>query len=725
MLRRPTPIQSTHIPSTQSVKEDVKTERIPRIPVPLRRPKEQPKTTPSPVHTSSSLHLQTTTEERKSTKSPRTRSPEEKTILPNPTKKIYVSPSQRPSGRRTTTTDRPTANRQLGSTKHGGSVQSRGDRSSTPAALSVLTTLSTFAPLPPTTERLSDVLTQIDEQSRSLSTHGKDNRQILQTASFTQNVPISWIKMINRKLLKFGTSIHLDRIVSGIHVWRIVSTDMKVQDTAGNVRLRCTAQQQFCYSDSECGHGRYCKEDRAIGYGVCTEGSRPPQPQPVPVEPQPQPRPSGQFCYNDPDCGQGQYCDVDQYGEQYCYRPEECPTGFYCDQTGGNGFGICRQGSGGPQPTSYCYSDDDCGSGRLCQPGAGGRGTCVDGVPQPGGQRAPQGCVSDASCRSGEYCVVDPATGAGKCKTNIYGDVPGIDRNPTPESCRTDADCPRGAMCEQRPAAKYCLEQRDCGSGYTCNFHSELGYGECQPGNIRPQPPQPDPSPAPYLAVMGNRLQSCMNDRDCGRGNYCDVSEPTNPFAVGTCRPGQRPTGPGGIKFCTEDHDCGSDHFCEAIINGYGVAGICKRGTRAGPVFYCNRDEDCFDIGVCDIMPGQAYGTCGLPKYCYLNSHCDPGNFCDFIGPGTYGVCRRGPFPTDVSGCAISLSDLRGTGYGTFKECNVYDDCPAYEYCSFDICDQGRRGYCIGRDCYAESDCQQYNARCHMEGDYFKGWCKQ
>ncbi|XP_035662406.1 uncharacterized protein LOC118406461 [Branchiostoma floridae] len=285
MLRWPTTARSTQFPITKSARENEKTERIPRIPMPLRRPKEPPKSTPPLDHTLT-LHVQTksTTEGTKLPKSTNTQHPVES--KPTTCKKVNVSQYQvkpedqhpsskgrnsnkrkppkakgkrpnrgrlhergknktstvirrpekhRLSRRRIPKKDRPTANRQLSSTNRGELVQPKGDRFHTPAALSRLTTQSTLTHSTPTMEKQPDVPTQINEQSalvrrltESFSTHTKDTSTILQTAPSTPTFPMTWIKRINEKLLKFNTSIHLDRIVSGVHVWRIFSTDKKV-----------------------------------------------------------------------------------------------------------------------------------------------------------------------------------------------------------------------------------------------------------------------------------------------------------------------------------------------------------------------------------------------------------------------------------------------------------------------------------------------------------------
>ena len=211
----------------------------------------------------------------------------------------------------------------------------------------------------------------------------------------------SWLRKLVAPAL--GLALGLGLSLAGCGGEEVVTDDGTLDDSKAD-----SLNKKSCYTNKQCGVGRYCKKAPVITpkYGIT------PNPNPPTVTPKygisPAPPTKGvctplQECYSAADCQDDQRCEGATKGSS-------CPKGAYCILPPPSP-GICM---------NTCDADKDCAKGETC--------------------------VGESSgCPEGAYCILPPG-GAGTCEPVV--------------ECETDADCPDGSECVQEndcPPGAYCI----------------------------------------------------------------------------------------------------------------------------------------------------------------------------------------------------------------------------------------------------------------------------
>lgn len=221
-----------------------------------------------------------------------------------------------------------------------------------------------------------------------------------------------------------------------------------------------------------------------------------------------------------------------------CVQDGDCASGHCDTQTGG---GYCLQG---------CLVNTSCPTGSACERVGRADSYCL------------ALCKSDADCRAGTVCAVEQA---------VCVPVSG---------CRTHLDCPGHRACDR--ATHFC--EGATGGG------NAVG-GECT------QDPQCTEGYMPACLVApgvpgGYCSGSCVQDADCGAGNWCvgglALDQSGSPLqlcmqgcrATADCRSGYSCLDVGGKKFCyapcKTNNDClTSGATCDV------TSGLCSGGGPA------------------------------------------------------------------------------------------------------------------------------------------------
>jgi hypothetical protein len=176
----------------------------------------------------------------------------------------------------------------------------------------------------------------------------------------------------------------------------------------------------------------------------------------------------------------------------------------------------------------------------VCAPSSVARGAaCPERKVPPGTGSSPEGCKSDADCKSGiegrcvgQRVTVDLAPRSAERARDLLAAPP-----PPPlrsqcvyDQCRADKDCGAGARCDCRPGVgsdrnqckplDACLGDRDCSADTLCTCGSAGVANACSPGNCRTDADcnglacEPD----------SNGYRFCRSPRDaCSRPTDCKV----------------------------------------------------------------------------------------------------------------------------------------------------------------------------------------------------------
>jgi hypothetical protein len=193
----------------------------------------------------------------------------------------------------------------------------------------------------------------------------------------------SWL----RKLLApaLGLTLGLGLSLAGCGGEEVVTDEGALDDSKAD-----GLNKKTCYTNKQCGVGRYCKKVPLITpkYGI----SPAPPPTITPkygIMPAPAPTKGTcaplQECYSDADCQDDQRCE----GADTKTTGSNCPKGAYCILPPPSP-GICM---------NTCSSNTDCAKGETCEGESNG-------------------------CPPGAYCILPVEPKKGVCEVQIYAILP-------------------------------------------------------------------------------------------------------------------------------------------------------------------------------------------------------------------------------------------------------------------------------------------------------------
>lgn len=264
---------------------------------------------------------------------------------------------------------------------------------------------------------------------------------------------------------------------------------------------QCVPAEIHCNSYTPCPVGMECQFydgcylDETTGEIVCVDDGIC-----VPVQ--------NDICYSDLDCAAGQICFFLDYAETgTCIAQCEpvtcdlyCEFGFKVDE---NGCEICVCNEE-PNCPSECLSDADCGEGFICE-----QIYCLtpDGI--PGSQ-----CVYNNGCEPvmcDLYCEFGFKVDETGCEICVCNERPmecgGFAGLPCPEGyeCQYDQNIPdsMGVCVPVNTCPFECVEDFDCGLGYTCEAVRCI-TADGQTGSVC--------SPV---------IETCSYDSDCAANEVC------------------------------------------------------------------------------------------------------------------------------------------------------------------------------------------------------------
>lgn len=388
-------------------------------------------------------------------------------------------------------------------------------------------------------------------------------------------------------------------------------------------------------------------------------------------------------CSDDLECGLGERCVGSQCRFRGCTLPEDCATGF-CDRTT---FSCAECGNSSDCPSERPVCDTalrqcvQCTSDAQCQPPGPAHcstnGRCV-------------GCLVDAhcpnglQCSSGKFCVGAPSN------------------SPCPEgiSCGQDLVC---VLLNTQPTclAACALYQPTCATGQICyalNYSSttSLVFESMGPIGV---------CFAPNAGFRGLR-EPCVRSitgSNCQPNLQCVPDSASlalcraycNPFASGTCPPGEKCTPFVGDSSGREYGVCLAD-------TGFGTRCKGDAACRAGLTCQAYDDpSDTDEVGtICQFNLGDGGGL----------APCGPVSLSDGGVISARRGCKSGSCVTDP----LVFSPTTAPYY-CFEGCGVDADCGDAGVCDADFpatTAYGNSGYVRGcrPRCEAERDCAAYDA---------------
>lgn len=304
---------------------------------------------------------------------------------------------------------------------------------------------------------------------------------------------------------------------------------------------------------------------------------------------------SGQACSQDADCANGQTClnipaSSATTASSHCIYSGQCRTDADCDAAYYCDYGLkeCTPGvnceaAGGYVYTSYCYVRPPPWT-----------------TPPPPPPYPPEPCTSNATCGSGQICLVSQvltSVNGGPWNGCIY-----------PGQCLSDADCDATRFCD--------LRQRTCTPDESCEL-GNLGYSsQCK---ARPTPPPPPPPPLPPLGF-------CASDADCGAGLHCAVVLHYGDKDIKDCVPDS----------CQTDGTCSGVQRCTPIT--VTTRELCPASADAGTCSASMFSED--PSTPPDACQNGATCACLTPSRCNDLAECGPGyRECYKLAPDPLGYC--------------------------------------------------------------------------------------
>ncbi|MFH1110664.1 MAG: hypothetical protein V1790_15920, partial [Planctomycetota bacterium] len=285
----------------------------------------------------------------------------------------------------------------------------------------------------------------------------------------------------------------------------------------------------------------------------------------------------------------------------------------------------------GPTPGAPCDSDATCGGGTCTVLGYCGPGTCANGIPaiccdEP---LDPTVCADqfprcdETSVRPGIGCAADP----GICKDGLC--------ERCQPSCNVDADCADGVICNGvETCLRTCVGGTDNGKlcppsacpGGSCLGQCRPGLNPCGTGARCAEKKCGDEAPPIY----------CLSDRDCPRGVTCnDLTVPPPPLCFfGRCCDPDSPDACSILKLavCKADANslwymdddgeqqsidpCGGWNPTDLLKDPFGCpkysSGIVQHVKETPPI-YPVRVGPISDSRVCAPAPGGPGGACPVP----------------------------------------------------------------------------------------------------------------
>ena len=193
----------------------------------------------------------------------------------------------------------------------------------------------------------------------------------------------SWLRKLVAPAL--GLALGLGLSLAGCGGEEVVTDDGALDDSKAD-----SLNKKSCYTNKQCGVGRYCKKAPLITpkYGI----SPAPPPTITPkygISPAPAPTKGVcavlEECYSDADCQDDQRCE----GEGPVTTGGTCPKGAYCILPPPSP-GICM---------NTCSSNTDCAKGETCEGETSG-------------------------CPEGAYCILPVMPKKGVCEVQIYAILP-------------------------------------------------------------------------------------------------------------------------------------------------------------------------------------------------------------------------------------------------------------------------------------------------------------
>ncbi|XP_078583800.1 uncharacterized protein LOC144866311 [Branchiostoma floridae x Branchiostoma japonicum] len=148
--------------------------------------------------------------------------------------------------------------------------------------------------------------------------------------------------------------------------------------------------------------------------------------------------------------------------------------------------------------------------------------------------------------------------------------------------------------------------------------------------------------------------------------------------------------------------------------------------TAVAEVRVCRLDADCRRDEYCTGVTTRSDGYC-VPmvgaRPCVRDRDCPVDEFCSFQGQLQQGFCtqRLSAIPPQYDPVVV------GYPFGSLQRCFGDDNrgdrsgCPPWEYCS----DQTGRteGYCLGQDCYSNTDCEGVTCNGGAVNPRLRGYC--
>ncbi len=421
-----------------------------------------------------------------------------------------------------------------------------------------------------------------------------------------------------------------------------------------------------CTTDADCTATQACEG------GACVPKTKPP------------------VCASAKDCALDQSCVAGVCISIECTSDSQCAPGQACK---GN---VCVPVANPPQ----CQSDKDCEAGSTCQ------------------------CTADPSCPACDVCFFQcvPTKPAPCIETGCSGEVCSSETLFTPCVFEPWYECLELTKCgnfaadgscgwQKNAAFEQCLKDH-AGPKDSCLTDSECGPGQyCAPGICPAAPCTPDYCPPCYGTCEDVKPPNvCYGDQDCGAGTHCSVSDGVCLPPPG-CKPGMNCpavcTGycvANGPQSCSDDADCDKGEYCGCSWDF--APPSADPADAAPPCFLeclpieeppagCSSDADC-DKGEycgCGAFPGGASTkiACWLqclpveepPQGCVSDSQCGPGQICQVACPddcfcpfdGDPADPNFAPYPCDCGPCAGTCVDAPP------EPCSTDADCGKGEYC--------------------------------------------
>ncbi len=351
------------------------------------------------------------------------------------------------------------------------------------------------------------------------------------------------------------------------------------------------AEDDGCYVDGHCGHGRVClgaelcecgDASCEMVAGNCWTGHQP--------------------CVDEGDCGVGLTCRI--------------VDPLYCPGAGEPTEGLCvPEADGGCWATDECHQDLRCGEEEVCLDPQGCdepnvKGSCLEKVLLRDCCSSHVECEEGTTCRNQNSSVTCPPNSSSVCLSVPELGVTCWNRDDCPEGlvcnrawiCGCNGKCRRSSegSCEE---PTFCQDNLDCATDELCARDTECINSPCTTTSTC------DPGGQCQPIIEG----LCWTHSECGDGNYCEgvrVCPPNGdclvPDAPGECAP-RRQLG----ECCTSHRGCDSGMRCISVAADTACildfSSVCVPAVASN--LACYADEDC---GPNQHCAGSQICPCGV-----------------------------------------------------------------------------------------------------------------